>query len=135
MPKTKSSIRTIAIDDMLVAVLKMYKTWQKANKLSHKKYLDSKYMITLPNGSEMSEYGVNKVIDTLLAKTNLDKHITPHGLRHTHAIMLLESGVDIQSVSKRLGHSNIEFTANVYIHFTQNLENKLIDHLESYLTY
>jgi integrase len=92
-------------------------------------------MITLPNGLEMGKYGVNKVVDTILAKTDLDKHITPHGLRHTHAIMLLESGVDIKSVSKRLGHSSVEFTANVYIHFTQNLENQLINHLESYLTY
>ncbi|MFX3616708.1 MAG: tyrosine-type recombinase/integrase [Sporolactobacillus sp.] len=37
-----------------------------------------------------------------MAKTNLNKHITPHGLRHTHAIMLFESGIDIKSVNERL---------------------------------
>ncbi|MFD2695132.1 tyrosine-type recombinase/integrase [Sporolactobacillus shoreicorticis] len=78
---------------------------------------------------------MNKVIDMILAKTDLGKHITPHGLRHTHAIMLLESGADIKSVSKRLGHSSVEFTANVYVHFTKNLEEKLINNLQSYLTY
>ncbi|WP_028975749.1 tyrosine-type recombinase/integrase [Sporolactobacillus terrae] len=135
LPKTKSSLRTIAIDDTLVAVLKKYQTWQKKNRLSRKHYFDSNYMVTIPNGTEMGEYGVNKVIDMILAKTTLNKHITPHGLRHTHAIMLLESGVDIKSVSDRLGHSSVEFTANVYVHFTQNLETGLINNLQSYLTY
>jgi integrase len=135
LPKTKKSIRTIAIDDILVSVLKKYQTWQKKNRLSHKQYFESKYMMTIPNGTEMGEYGVNKVIDMILAKTDLDKHLTPHGLRHTHAIMLLESGVDIKSVSERLGHSSVEFTANVYVHFTKNLEDKLINNLQSYLTY
>ncbi|MCO7174771.1 hypothetical protein ACFP7A_02285 [Sporolactobacillus kofuensis] len=49
--------------------------------------------------------------------------------------MLLESGVDIKSVSERLGHSSVEFTANVYLYFTKNLEDKLINNLQSYLTY
>lgn len=134
-PKTKNSVRTIAIDDTLIAVLKKYQTWQKEQRMKHKIYFDSDYMLTIPNGTEMGEYGVNKVIDMILARTDLDMHITPHGLRHTHAIMLLESGVDIKSVSQRLGHSSVEFTANVYVHFTKNLEDKLINHLQSYLTY
>jgi site-specific recombinase XerD len=92
-------------------------------------------MITLPNGLEMGKYGVNKVVDTIRAKTDLDKHITPHGLRHTHAIMLLESGVDIKSVSKRLGHSNERIYGQCLYPFYAELENQLIDHLETYLTY
>ncbi|MBE6182836.1 MAG: hypothetical protein E7150_01040 [Bacillus sp. (in: Bacteria)] len=39
-------------------------------------------------GKELSEYSVNKIVDSIIAKTNLH-HLTPHGLRHTHAIMLL----------------------------------------------
>jgi integrase len=107
-----------AIDDTLIAVLKNF---------------ESTYMITIPNGTEMGEYGVNKVIDMILAKTTLNKRITPHGLRHTHAIMLLESGVDIKSVSERLSHSSVEFTANVYVHFTRNLEKEMISNLDAYL--
>lgn len=134
-PKTKNSVRTLAIDDVLVDVLKKYQTWQKKNRLSHKQYFDSEYLITIPNGTEMGEYGVNKVIDLVMSKTTMDNHLTPHGLRHTHAIMLLESGVDLKSVSERLGHRSVEFTANVYVHFTKNLEDKLINKLQSYLIY
>ncbi|WP_236628095.1 tyrosine-type recombinase/integrase [Sporolactobacillus terrae] len=131
-PKTASSIRTIAIDDTLIDQLKQYQTWQKKERLKHKICFDSEYMLTIPNGREMGEYGVNKVINMILAKTSLH-HITPHGLRHTHAIMLLESGADIKSVSDRLGHANVTMTANVYVHFTQNLENEMVSNLDAYL--
>lgn len=66
-PKTKNSVRTIAIDDVLVEILKKYQTWQKKNRLSHKHYFESEYLITIPNGTEMGEYGVNKVIDLIIS--------------------------------------------------------------------
>ncbi|WP_239984819.1 hypothetical protein [Sporolactobacillus pectinivorans] len=47
--------------------------------------------------------------------------------------MLLESGADIQSVSTRLGHSDVTMTVNVYVHFTRNLENELVTNLQAYL--
>lgn len=131
-PKTPTSIRTIAIDDTLTAQLKQYQTWQKKQRMKHKIYFDSDYMLTIPNGREKGEYGINRVINSILAKTSLH-HITPHGLRHTHAIMLLESGADIKSVNVRLGHSSVEFTADVYVHFTKNLENEMVSNLEAYL--
>ncbi|WP_326851015.1 tyrosine-type recombinase/integrase [Bacillus inaquosorum] len=45
---------------------------------------------------------INKVINAVLEKTDLH-HITPHDLRHTHAIMLLETDADLKYVSERLG--------------------------------
>jgi integrase len=133
-PKTKSSIRTIAIDNTLVAELKTYSIWQKKNKMKYGAcYQESEFMMTSPNGHAMGNYGVNKVIDTILDKTYLH-HISPHGLRHTHAIMLLESGADIKLVSDRLGHSSIDMTANVYIHITKKHEEKSILKLEAYLS-
>lgn len=50
--------------------------------------------------------------------------ITMHGLRHTHASILLYSGVSIASVAKRLGHSNMSTTQKVYLHVISELENK-----------
>lgn len=50
--------------------------------------------------------------------------ITIHGLRHTHASILLSNGVSTASVSKRLGHSSIATTQKVYLHIIQELENK-----------
>jgi integrase len=132
-PKTKSSIRTIAIDNTLISELKTFRTWQKKNKIKYGQvYIDSPCVLTNADGSPLSEFGTNKIIDSILKKTNLH-HISPHGLRHTHAIMLLESGADIKMVSDRLGHSSIDMTANVYIHITKKHEETSILKLEKYL--
>lgn len=132
-PKTKSSIRTISIDETTVAELKKYKTWQKKNQMKYgKRYNHNEFLVKCPNGVEMGLFGVNKTIDSILAKTNLH-HITPHGLRHTHAIMLLESGVDIKTVSDRLGHTTINMTADVYLHITKKHEAESVMKFERYL--
>ncbi len=46
----------------------------------------------------------------------------PHALRHTHATLLLEAGVDITVVSRRLGHANVKITAERYTHVTARLQ-------------
>ena len=53
--------------------------------------------------------------------------ITMHGLRHTHASLLLFAGVSIASVARRLGHASMVTTQKTYLHIIQELENKDID--------
>lgn len=53
--------------------------------------------------------------------------ISVHGLRHTHASLLLFAGVSIASVARRLGHASINTTQKTYLHIIQELENKDID--------
>lgn len=61
--------------------------------------------------------------------------ISVHGLRHTHASLLLYAGVSIASVARRLGHSNMTTTQQTYLHIIQELENqdndKVMKHLAS----
>lgn len=61
--------------------------------------------------------------------------ITIHGLRHTHASLLLFAGVSIASVARRLGHSSMITTQETYLHIIQELENqdndKIIRHLST----
>lgn len=63
------------------------------------------------------------------------QQITLHGLRHTHASVLIASGVSVQSISRRLGHSNTSTTQNTYLHIIKELEdmdkNKAMDCLSS----
>ncbi|MDH6364060.1 integrase [Enterococcus sp. PF1-24] len=59
--------------------------------------------------------------------------ISIHGLRHTHASLLMFAGVSIASVSRRLGHSSITTTQRVYVHLIQELENQDNDLVMRYL--
>ena len=69
------------------------------------------------------------------ANSTLERHckklripvISIHGLRHTHASILLFAGVSIASVARRLGHSSMTTTQKTYIHIIQELENQDID--------
>lgn len=53
--------------------------------------------------------------------------ISVHGLRHTHASLLLFAGVSIASVARRLGHSSMNTTQKTYLHIIQELENRDVD--------
>ena len=53
--------------------------------------------------------------------------ISIHGLRNTHASLLLFAGVSIASVARRLGHASMTTTQKTYIHIIQELENRDID--------
>jgi integrase len=50
--------------------------------------------------------------------------ITLHGLRHTHASQLIEAGVDIVTISKRLGHASPDVTLRVYAHMFRRDDGK-----------
>ncbi len=72
----------------------------------------------------------NSTINDLLARhcCNVEVPIISiHGLRHTHASLLLFAGVSIASVARRLGHSNITTTQKTYLHIIQELESKDVD--------
>ena len=53
--------------------------------------------------------------------------ISVHGLRHTHASLLLFAGVSIASVARRLGHASMTTTQKTYLHIIQELESKDVD--------
>ena len=53
--------------------------------------------------------------------------ISIHGLRHTHASILLFAGVSIASVARRFGHASMTTTQKTYLHVIQELENQDID--------
>ena len=72
----------------------------------------------------------NSTINDILARHCKNMNIpiiSIHGLRHTHASLLLFAGVSIASVARRLGHSNITTTQKTYLHIIQELESKDID--------
>lgn len=69
---------------------------------------------------------INGVLERYCKKAEVPV-ITIHGLRHTHASLLLFAGVSIASVARRLGHSSMNTTQKTYLHIIQELENKDVD--------
>jgi len=59
----------------------------------------------------------------MLKKLNIDA-ISVHGLRHTHASILLYQGISISYVSEKLGHGYIDSTKSYYTHFIKELREK-----------
>ena len=55
-----------------------------------------------------------------------------HDFRDTHATRLIEAGADIKAVSKRLGHSTIETTYNIYVRVTLKMEEEIVSKFEDY---
>lgn len=131
-PKTKKSNRIISIDNYLTKELKSFQTWQKKNKLKSKSYQENDYVIVDELGIPYDEWKLNRILVSMCKKANLPQ-IGPHALRHTHAVMLLESGVDIKTVSDRLGHTTIQMTADVYLHVSRKQEVEAMEKLEKYL--
>jgi integrase len=65
----------------------------------------------------------NYVLRQFLAQLNIEP-ITIHGLRHTHASILLYEGINVSYVSSRLGHGEAETTINNYIHAIKELDKR-----------
>lgn len=69
---------------------------------------------------------VNDILSRHCQKANVPV-ISIHGLRHTHASILLFAGVSIASVARRLGHLSMNTTQKTYLHIIQELENRDVD--------
>lgn len=69
---------------------------------------------------------VNGILSRYCIKLSIPV-ISVHGLRHTHASLLLYAGVSIASLARRLGHASMTTTQKTYIHIIQELENRDID--------
>lgn len=160
--KNPQSRRTISVGDTLINALKEYKQEQEENRKfygdSYLCYYEKKVLNEITKREEIKlveaklELGVSlPEAQLVFVKENgqflgtdspkyafkvihyeLGINSRFHDFRDTHATRLIENGADIKAVSKRLGHSTIQTTYNIYVKVTQKMETDTVDKFEDY---
>lgn len=136
-PKNYSSARVIKLSDNVFNLLEQYRNYWLNLRQELSGYWKPFIEITLTDGSKqivrnerlfikddttpMNPDSLTDWVSKFVNKNNLP-HFSPHSLRHTHATILIASGVNIPTVSRRLGHSSISTTTNVYAHAIQSAD-------------
>lgn len=120
-PKTSSSIRTIKLPSIVINALKSPNFPVKQPFVFGGKH---------PIAENTLKKRLERYLDKATAETPNLPRLTFHEFRHSHASLLISNGISIVTVSKRLGHANINETLNTYSHLMKNDEDKAIEFLE-----
>ena len=93
-------------------------------KILNKNKTNCEYLIINSRGKKITTRGIEKIIDGIIKKISLKKHVSPHMLRHSFATHLLNEGCDIRTVQELLGHESLEST-QIYTHVSNERLRKV----------
>ncbi|MGG0667425.1 tyrosine-type recombinase/integrase [Lederbergia citrisecunda] len=119
--KTEKSERTISIDKITMSVLKKHLISIKNNPANEHSLI---FFEPTSDISVVTNDRLNDILRSILKRLNIEPLITVHGLRHTHASILLYKEISVLYVSERLGHSNIDITTSTYAHVLKELRER-----------
>ena len=128
--KTKSGARTVKLSGATVAALKAHRTAQASRRLAAAAWTDHDLILTTGKGTPINPTNVTKAFDAIVRRAGL-RRITPHGLRHTHATMLLRQNVPAKIVSERLGHASIGITLDTYSHVLPDMQDTAAEAMDT----
>jgi integrase len=125
VPKSKAGRRDITLPDLLVDTLREFRKAQLEMRLAMGlgKLPDDALLFANLGGEPLQPSNVSSDWGELAGRLGMPE-VTFHGLRHTHASQLISSGVDIVTVSKRLGHAKPSVTLAIYAHMFQKDDAK-----------
>lgn len=132
-PKTRTSIRHVALSPDTMAMLKRYRTWQTEERLRLGEYYQDKgFLFAKDNGDPMHPDSVTDYLAKFSKKYGLP-HINPHAFRHSAATALIDRGASLQAVSARLGHATMQTTDKMYVHNVDSADRKNASIMEEIL--
>ncbi|MBD5111760.1 MAG: site-specific integrase [Ruminococcaceae bacterium] len=120
-PKNKSSYRNIQIPAPLMRILAEHKERQRAAT-----HLFSENFRICGGERSLRDTSIENHNKKFAAMAGLP-HIRIHDFRHSHASVLVNNGINIQEVARRLGHSDIEMTWNTYAHLYPREEERAVE--------
>lgn len=125
-PKTGKS-RTVTVPDSVLLLLKEQRREQgKLRFQMGMNWTDTGYCFTTETGQPINPDNVTQWLARFGKKIGIP-HLHPHGFRHTQASLLIAQGVDVVSVSKRLGHAQTSTTTNIYAHALESADAKVTE--------
>lgn len=134
-PKTKGSIRKVEVDPFVISLFKLRLKELKEEKIKHHiAYHDEGFIFCDVQGYPMPIKLISTRLQRLMKYMNTSKHITPHSFRHTNISLLIEARIPIGEIQRRVGHSDINTTMNIYTHMTKNTKDQASSIFSSHMS-
>jgi integrase len=122
-PKTEHGKRTIALDPDALAALREHRTCQEERRLAALTWKDEGLVFANTSGSYINPHNLDRRFVQLVETAGVPR-IPFHGLRHTHATVLMQAGMNPKVVSERLGHGDIGITLSTYSHVAPGMDEQ-----------
>ncbi len=123
--------RTVTIPATALQLLRQYRNeYMRLRFANGDRWQDSGYVFVRDNGSPMNPDNITAWLADFSKRHGLP-HIHPHAFRHSMASILMANGMDIVSVSKRLGHAKVSTTSDIYAHVIEEADERASNCLEA----
>lgn len=138
-PKNRTSERVISVPAHVLDMLGRYRLEYDAYREQlGSQWAGSGHIFIQWDGSQMYPSTPGNAMRKVIRRYNSTHekklpNVTPHGLRHTSATLLISQNIDIRTVSNRLGHAQTSTTMNIYTHALQKKDEQAAEALETLL--
>ena len=124
-PKSRAGRRDITLPDVLIETLREHRkaALELRMQLGAGRLPDDALLFATIEGAPLSSNAMSAAWADFATSIGMPE-VTFHALRHTHASQLIDAGVDIVTISKRLGHSKPDITLRIYAHLFRNDDSK-----------
>ena len=126
--------RYVSVPQDVMDILKQWKNTQLELYYALDEWEYTDYVFTQTNGKPIHPDSISCFFKRLEDKHHLP-HINPHKFRHSQASILINQGVDIVTVSKRLGHAKTSTTSDIYAHILRKSDEKASNVLQDVLKF
>jgi integrase len=122
--------RTVDVSHELADELRRLELAQKSDALRLGAGRLSPWVFSTGEGTPLDESRVRKAFKRLLKLASLPRTLSPHSLRHTYAILMIQAGAPLTYVRDQLGHSSIKVTVDIYGRWLPRGDKTWVDRLD-----